>query len=189
MTALDTATELPNSGSDGRHSAEGPSYEGVSPVEEVWFAGCHSDVGGGAVEDVVEYSLADITLKWMVKQVVLSGCGIRFDLTALRNAGIDASTIALITPAKPITELGSEPETGPSSSTSPGSYGEDGSGEYMIQRRKKKDVKVQGQTQQEDAAAPIHDELRTHPIWWVLEFLPIKFEWQEPDRRWKSRWG
>ena len=28
-------------------------------MEEVWFAGCHSDVGGGAVEDAVRYLLAD----------------------------------------------------------------------------------------------------------------------------------
>lgn len=165
---------------------EGPSSEAIPPVEEVWFVGCHSDVGGGAVEDTVSYSLADITLKWMVKQVVLARCGIRFDITALRNAGIDASTIALITPAGPIVEMESEPETEFSPPTPPGGGG---GGEYTIQRRRNKGIKVQAQTQQEDASASIHDELRMHPIWWILEFLPIKFTWQGPDRRWRSRWG
>jgi len=43
-------------------------------VEEVWFAECHSDVGGGAVEDTVHYSLADVSLSlgWSNKSSFLS---------------------------------------------------------------------------------------------------------------------
>jgi hypothetical protein len=66
--------------------------EPVPDVQEVWFAGCHSDVGGGAVEDSVRHSLAEISLRWMVKQVVISKCGIKFDATALRTAGLDTQT-------------------------------------------------------------------------------------------------
>jgi hypothetical protein len=60
-------------------------------VQEAWFAGCHSDVGGGAVEDCP--SLTVISLQWMVKQVVISKGGIEFDATALRTTGIDAQTL------------------------------------------------------------------------------------------------
>jgi hypothetical protein len=204
VTALNTATKPPSLGSDGRtdwgiateqHSGnptalspegEGSSSEAFSSVEEVWFVGCHSDVGGGAVTDTVRYSLADITLTWMVKQVILSPCGIKFDRTALINAGIDVSTINLIAPTRPITELRPQPEAEPSSPTSPG--GEDGSGEYMVRKRKKKGAKAQPQPPERDASADIHDELHIHIIWWVLEILPIKFEWQETDGTWKSRW-
>ncbi|KAF9793319.1 hypothetical protein BJ322DRAFT_996824 [Thelephora terrestris] len=65
----------------------------LQSVEEVWFAGCHADVGGGTVADDCRYSLADISLRWMVKQVILSQCGILFDLAALRRADIDISNI------------------------------------------------------------------------------------------------
>ncbi|KAF9653862.1 hypothetical protein BDM02DRAFT_3086688 [Thelephora ganbajun] len=64
----------------------------LQSVEEVWFAGCHADVGGGTVADGCRYSLANISLRWMVKQVVLSQCGILFDQAALRRADIDISS-------------------------------------------------------------------------------------------------
>ncbi|KAG9085358.1 hypothetical protein FRC07_013392, partial [Ceratobasidium sp. 392] len=37
-------------------------------VEEVWFAGAHTDVGGGSVKNGERYSLARISLRWMVRQ-------------------------------------------------------------------------------------------------------------------------
>jgi hypothetical protein len=47
-------------------------------VLEVWFAGCHSDVGGGAVKDDSEEQelLSQISLNWMIDQVRQSKCGI-----------------------------------------------------------------------------------------------------------------
>ncbi|KAK7022138.1 hypothetical protein R3P38DRAFT_3195528 [Favolaschia claudopus] len=55
---------------------------------EVWFSGCHEDVGGGAVTNDTPHSLSDITLRWMVRQIVSSGCGIQFDPAALKRASI-----------------------------------------------------------------------------------------------------
>ncbi|KAF8628631.1 hypothetical protein AX15_003766 [Amanita polypyramis BW_CC] len=57
-------------------------------VLEVWFAGCHSDVGGGAVPNNTDHSLANITLRWMVREVIGSQCGILFDEAALARNGI-----------------------------------------------------------------------------------------------------
>ncbi|KAF9242615.1 hypothetical protein BU15DRAFT_43880 [Melanogaster broomeanus] len=56
-------------------------------VLEVWFSGCHSDVGGGNVQDDVKVSLAQIPLRWMVEQVIESQCGIHFDTEALARIG------------------------------------------------------------------------------------------------------
>ena len=78
-------------------------------VLEVWFAGCHAgalfslylyysreahntanlDVGGGSVPDTDRISLAQITLRWMVKQIAASQCGIIFDEAALERHDID----------------------------------------------------------------------------------------------------
>jgi len=55
---------------------------------EVWFSGCHGDVGGGAVADGVVRSLSDTTLRWMVRQIMTSSCGILFENDALNRAGI-----------------------------------------------------------------------------------------------------
>jgi len=81
--------QSPNPGNvaSGQEPNEGTNDPAPFPdVQEVWFAGCHSDVGGSAVEDTVLYSLANISLRWMVKQVELSHCGIKFDTAALRKA-------------------------------------------------------------------------------------------------------
>lgn len=51
-------------------------------VEQVWFAGVHSNVGGG-YEDT---GLSDIAFLWMKEKAEL--CGLSFDDTALRQLGI-----------------------------------------------------------------------------------------------------
>ncbi|KAF5377977.1 hypothetical protein D9615_006665 [Tricholomella constricta] len=57
-------------------------------VLEVWFSGCHSDVGGGAVADAETRSLANISLRWMVREVQQARCGIQFEEAALERAQI-----------------------------------------------------------------------------------------------------
>ena len=49
-------------------------------VTEVWFAGAHSDVGGG----YSDASLADVALLWMAERAV--ECGLAVDLDGLRQA-------------------------------------------------------------------------------------------------------
>lgn len=44
-------------------------------VEQVWFSGVHSDVGGG----YPQRSLADVALRWMVERARLGGEGLAFD--------------------------------------------------------------------------------------------------------------
>ncbi|KAH9962729.1 hypothetical protein BGW80DRAFT_1354174 [Lactifluus volemus] len=51
-------------------------------MKEVWFAGCHSDIGGGAARDTTEHALSNIPLRWMIEQIVDTDCPIMFDLAA-----------------------------------------------------------------------------------------------------------
>lgn len=44
-------------------------------MEQVWFAGAHSDVGGGSSRS----ALSDITLRWMQEKVQLGGKGLELD--------------------------------------------------------------------------------------------------------------
>jgi uncharacterized protein (DUF2235 family) len=41
-------------------------------VEQVWFAGCHCDVGGG----YADHTIADIPLRWMIKNAMRQGLAI-----------------------------------------------------------------------------------------------------------------
>ncbi|KAF8274310.1 hypothetical protein EI94DRAFT_1714137 [Lactarius quietus] len=59
----------PNGGHDHDHKGH-TEEESNEPqrVREVWFAGCHSDIGGGAVRDDTPHSLARISLRWMIHE-------------------------------------------------------------------------------------------------------------------------
>ncbi|KAH9055195.1 hypothetical protein EDB87DRAFT_1688475 [Lactarius vividus] len=58
-------------------------------VREVWFAGCHADVGGGSVPNGTKNYLARISLRWMILECFRTGTGIRFREDALRRTGMD----------------------------------------------------------------------------------------------------
>ncbi|KAI0640161.1 hypothetical protein C8Q77DRAFT_1044697 [Trametes polyzona] len=62
-------------------------------VKEVWFAGCHCDVGGGSVPDSTRHSLARIPLRWMIRECFRTGTGIRFHGELLKDIGLDPATL------------------------------------------------------------------------------------------------
>lgn len=47
-------------------------------VREVWFPGCHADVGGGSVKTDQEHCLANASLVWMVNHIISANVGIIF---------------------------------------------------------------------------------------------------------------
>lgn len=59
------------------------------------------DVGGGSVTDITKNSLAQIPLRWMVRQVITANCGIQFDETAFARNGLpELSSFASCAPTK-----------------------------------------------------------------------------------------
>ncbi len=53
-------------------------------LEQVWFCGVHSDVGGGEPEDAPgATALSDITLAWMISKAI--ECGLQFDAEVLKQ--------------------------------------------------------------------------------------------------------
>jgi len=170
-------------------SVNATSQEPFPAVQEVWFAGYHSDVGAGMVEDAVRYSLGNVSLRWMVKQVVLSECGIKFDAEALREADIDVSTIVPAGPSQQTMEQLWRREPDAEAATVSPPSGEGGSEEGMIQRGNGRGVESQTLPHEQDVLADIHDQLKAQPLWWILELLPAKFRWQETDGTWRSKIG
>ncbi|KAG1818458.1 uncharacterized protein BJ212DRAFT_1446354 [Suillus subaureus] len=155
-----------------------------SDVMEVWFPGCHSDIGGGNVENSVKVSLAQVTLRWMVEQVILSNCGITFDEEALERIGMPLSSFPVsqtppttedptsksqpIDAVSPFAEVPlaapSSPPTDPPATPSPPN------------------------PQTCDALAPLFDELQLQKAWWLLEILPLPSAWQDAHGKWHKKW-
>lgn len=62
-------------------------------ILEVWFAGCHADVGGGAVGNDVRHKLSQIPLRWMLRQCFECDTGIMFHAHRLAEEGLDVHTL------------------------------------------------------------------------------------------------
>jgi hypothetical protein len=77
-------------------------------VEQVWFCGAHSDVGGGYEREPAEGSseeapgfkpqLPDISLEWMI--AAASGCGLAFDAEVMKANPLDPGPLAKIHDSK-----------------------------------------------------------------------------------------
>ena len=78
-------------------------------VLEVWFSGCHCDVGGGSVSNDTPHNLARIPLRWMIRQCFLANTGIRFHTHLLRHVGLDPASLYPIVKERPA-EIYATPE-------------------------------------------------------------------------------
>ncbi|CAE7128369.1 unnamed protein product [Rhizoctonia solani] len=82
-------------------------------VEEVWFAGAHTDVGGGSVKNGERYSLARISLRWMIRQCFKCNTGIMFHSNLFEDVGLSPETLwpEVIPRPPPITSVKQIPES------------------------------------------------------------------------------
>ncbi|RDX42628.1 hypothetical protein OH76DRAFT_1410973 [Lentinus brumalis] len=188
---LESGGNTESSSESTSSSASGGSGDviaGGTDVLEVWFVGCHSDVGGGSVTDDTKISLSDITLRWMVREVVLAQCGISFDQAALVRANIpDAifTGVGMSLPKNAATtrDGATHPakDVGLPSQSVPANGGTeqqlkvladpvDGSGSGSASDPLDVDVA---------ALQPIHDELQLKKAWWLLEILPLSYQYQD----------
>ncbi|KAI0778879.1 hypothetical protein BD413DRAFT_609432 [Trametes elegans] len=69
------------------------NIQGQTDVKEVWFAGCHCDVGGGSVPDEEKHALSRIPLRWMIRECFRTRTGIRFHGELLKEIGLDPATL------------------------------------------------------------------------------------------------
>ncbi|CAE6471728.1 unnamed protein product [Rhizoctonia solani] len=82
-------------------------------VEEVWFAGAHTDVGGGSVKNGERYSLARISLRWMIRQCFKCDTGIMFHSNLFEDVGLSPETLwpEVLPRPEPITSVSQIPKS------------------------------------------------------------------------------
>jgi len=151
-------------------------------VEEVWFAGCHCDVGGGSVPNDTPFSLARIPLRWMIRECFKMNSGIMFVSEGLRKLGINPASVYPIVQHRPPALSVSNLKIQKTPSTSP------------FKRKPKQDESPPDcQTEEEhelhDALSPIYDQLSLVKKWWSLEVLPVKQRYQKGDNTWVAYYG
>ncbi|KAJ7045168.1 hypothetical protein C8F04DRAFT_1067942 [Mycena alexandri] len=147
----------------------------LTHVEEVWFAGCHCDVGGGALPNAARNSLARIPLRWMIRQCFLLQTGILFHADMLRSVGLDPNTLyPRVLPRPP--PLFKTPHEAQSINTM-----------KTISSLGEFDFKSEEEEDLVDALSPINDELKRVKLWWILEVLPQSLRFQEKDDSWKKK--
>ncbi|KAG6328862.1 hypothetical protein ID866_10227, partial [Astraeus odoratus] len=132
--------------------------------EEVWFAGCHCDVGGGSDKNGVRYSLARIPLRWMIRECFKANTGILFHGSKLRKVGLDPETLYphVLARPPPICPPKSIIHEGPNTEcTSP------------FENEELEDCY--------DAFCRTKDQLDVRPYWWILEYLPQYLQCEGSD--------
>lgn len=158
--------------SNGLHSTD---------VEEVWFAGCHCDVGGGSEKNEVRSNLARIPLRWMVRECFKLKTGILFDRRMFEVIGMDPNNLWPVVKQRPppVHQFsGNPPPKIRTFMTTPGKNGllvEDDS----FVSEEEEDLA--------DAKAKINDMLDIAKSWWILELVPQKIRYQKDDDTWATR--
>ncbi|KAF5309614.1 hypothetical protein D9611_013959 [Ephemerocybe angulata] len=158
-------------------------------IKEVWFAGCHCDVGGGSVNNETRHSLARIPLRWMVREIFKANTGILFEADRLFEIGMHPASLY--------------PEVKPRSTTL------QDVGNRKIRKHSVKEIPTRphavltylneepaledvcdpkplgvddflGEDEEElmDALSPAYDQLEKWS-WWFMEKIPLTLLWQE----------
>ncbi|KAG8923503.1 hypothetical protein FRC00_006176 [Tulasnella sp. 408] len=210
-----TAAEIPqqSQGPGGaRPMADEDDVEDVywngkeTSVKEVWFSGCHTDVGGGSVKNDTTNRLANISLCWMLNEIVKADANILFKEGAFSDVSafkiICPPTIVLPTPplTAGITSASEHRQREISEVTFVESPTQDGSPMRKAELSShRKDlttasignatiVSVQEEAMVKDSTAGLNDALAKFSKWWILELLPQRHAWQETDGNWNKGW-
>lgn len=167
------------------------SSQPETDVLEVWFTGCHCDVGGGAVKNEVRNRLANIPLRWMIRQTFLCNTGILWKTDMLAEEGLDIHALSPVylgtepvmkMPSKDIVarwEAGDLPAMTTRSNILEEASESEVDGSKMLKMSSARQTLEHGWLPEHvedyfDSRAEINDMLKISKPWWILELLPTK---------------
>ncbi|KAJ7704774.1 hypothetical protein B0H17DRAFT_1038540 [Mycena rosella] len=159
-------------------------------IDEVWFAGCHCDVGGGSVDNETPHNLARIPLRWMIRECFKTNSGIMFDCDGLRSIGLDPSSLyPHVAPRPPPLAVGDLRIKSIPSKTQSKAQQEAALNNYTNSEAAPAVHKTEEEMELQDALCPVYDQLRLAWFWWILEFLPLKQRYQQGNNAWVTYFG
>ncbi|KAG6916803.1 hypothetical protein DXG01_005268 [Tephrocybe rancida] len=158
------------------------SSQHPTDIEEVWFAGCHTDVGGGSVDNGTPNTLARISLRWMIRECFKADTGIMFISESLKPVGLDPASLYPYVQQRPppLLSSGAHIQSIPKVVPKPPQPGEAATPAA---------TKTEEDHELLDAMSPIYDQLDLKWAWWVLELFPMKQRYQKGDASWNSYIG
>ncbi|KAF9508682.1 hypothetical protein BS47DRAFT_1415327 [Hydnum rufescens UP504] len=174
-------------------------------VKEVWFPGCHGDVGGGKAPDEEQYALSNVPLRWMIKEIIIADPGIHFRKSEMARHGINHDHLVAFAAAQSeAAKIGSDSketlkcteaeailqhqrDVAARTSVDGGHEPEaeipkvNGNDTTPTAEPEKQNIRWR-----KDAVSPITDVLVTKPAWWLLEIFPFMDSKQDQHGHWTS---
>ncbi|KAI0301180.1 hypothetical protein B0F90DRAFT_1668043 [Multifurca ochricompacta] len=168
-------------------------------VREVWFAGSHSDVGGGHSDDTELYMLSNISLRWMIREIMKTESPVQFDDTAFEQWKTTFERAPLAREESDATLNNDDPPPGNLKVTSL----DEGDvvtireastlGKSSITLARTPSLPpptfIKRSLDDCDAVEKMGDALRSNIFWWLLEIIPTYYEWQDENGKWIGEWS
>jgi uncharacterized protein (DUF2235 family) len=157
-------------------------------VLEVWFAGAHADIGGGAVRNETRHVLARIPLRWMIRETFRCNTGIIYKRDPLAELGLDVPSLwpqvqkrhrPAVGPSPAVLELSKQREL-PALTRRPFAlkhFTKHGNLDYPTSAGEA-DLLPEQIEDYFDAMAPMNDQLVQALGWWLGELWPVKIRVQ-----------
>jgi hypothetical protein len=117
--------------------------------------------------DTDEHTLSNVSLRWMIKEVMLARCPILFDYDEFHQWNIPCTIGQNNDSAAP------NGQGTPTNKDGPGDNDEED--EYCV-------------VQKQDAVQKITDELKKNLLWWILEVFPTSFTYHNPQGQLVATW-
>ncbi|KAH7905545.1 hypothetical protein BJ138DRAFT_1017569 [Hygrophoropsis aurantiaca] len=199
-------------GTASSHHESKATNNRMTDVDEVWFAGCHCDIGGGAVPNGTRHSLARIPLRWMIRQCFIANTGILFHRETFKKIGMDPDTLYPDVQSRP-PPIFQDPCISESILNTVAESSSSSTNDANIRRSSQLTTipdppvishdddptlivytdggKFQSEELEDlsDALCPIYDQLDLAKAWWVLELIPQKLHsHDEGDCSWHEHW-
>jgi uncharacterized protein (DUF2235 family) len=164
-----------------------PPMRDHADVKEVWFTGCHADVGGGSHPTDRLSSLSFVPLRWMIKECILCKTGIQFDLDYLQEV-LDFDFERLLEDMKEkdikIKDLG-EGYADLQKYVSENDLHHPANKSIIFHEHQT--LRQRFRSHASDILDDIFDQLILVWFWWVLEIIPMLYTYQNQQGDWIRR--
>jgi hypothetical protein len=137
------------------------------------------DVGGGHVKDTEQHALSNISLRWMVREILKTGSHILFDETALNEWSTSMEMIKQAPDSGHWRESTLHtPQVTPTPLKTPDMPG----------LGKGSEGTATPDADALDAVQGIGDQLKKNAFWWIIEIIPTNYMWQNERDEWVGGW-